>query len=145
MMKRSLVVTAVSMFVLLCSAQYLRAQRPWYRGNVLEIIRQLESDTDKFKTSLDKALDESHLNGTRAEDEINAFVKRFEEATDRLRNNAEDQQRAPRAAREVLNRGRSINRFVTSKRLGAGAEGDWARVKNDLDRLANAYYVRWRW
>ena len=145
MMKRSLVVTAVSMFVLLCSAQYLRAQRPWYRGNVLEIIRQLESDTDKFKSSLDKALDDSHLNGTRAEDEINAFVKRFEEATDRLRNNAEDQQHAPRAAREVLNRGRAINRFMTRNRLGANAEGDWARVRNDLGRLADAYYIRWRW
>ena len=145
MMKRSLVVTAVGMFVLLCSAQYLRAQRPWYRGNVLEIIRQLESDTDKFKSSLDKALDDSHLNGTRAEDEINAFVKRFEEATDRLRNNAEDQQHAPRSAREVLNRGRAINRFMTNNRLGAQAEGDWTRVKNDLNRLASAYYIRWRW
>lgn len=144
-MKRSLVVTAVGMFVLLCSAQYLSAQRPWYRGNVLEIIRQLESDTDRFKSSLDKGLDTSRLNGTRAEDEINAFVKRFEEATDRLRKNAEDQQHAPRAAREVLNRGRAINRFMTNKGLGATAEADWARVRNDLNRLADAYYIRWRW
>jgi hypothetical protein len=145
MMKRFLVVTAVGMLALLCSAQYLRAQRPWFRGNVLEIIRQLETDTDRFKTSVDKGLDDSRLNGTRAEDEINAFVKRFEEATDRLRNNADDQQNAPRAAREVLNRGRAINRFMTRNRLGAGAEGEWARVRNDLNRLADAYYIRWRW
>ena len=144
-MKRSLVVTAVSAMALLCSTQYVHAQRPWFRGNVLEIVRQLETNTDRFKTSLDKGLDDSRLNGTRAEDEINAFVKRFEEATDRLRNNAEDQQHAPRAAREVLNRGRSINRFMAKNRLGAAAEGDWARVRNDLNRLANAYYIRWRW
>jgi len=144
-MKRSVVVIAIGVFALLCSAEYSRAQRPWYRGNVLEIIRQLESNTDRYKTSLDKGLDDSQLNGTRSEDEINAFVKRFEEATDRLRNNAEDQRHAPRAAREVLNRGRSINRFMTNNRLGSVAEGDWARVRNDLNRLANAYYVRWRW
>jgi hypothetical protein len=144
-MKRSVVVIAIGMFALLCSAQDGHAQRQWFRGNVLEIIRQLETNTDRFKTSLDKGLDESRLNGTRSEDEVNAFVKRFEEATDRLRNNAEDQQHAPRAAREVLNRGRSINRFMTKNRLGAGAEGDWARVRNDLNRLANAYYIRWRW
>jgi hypothetical protein len=144
-MKRSVVVIAIGMFALLCSAHDAHPQRPWFRGNVLEIIRQLETNTDRYKTSLDKGLDESRLNGTRAEDEVNAFVKRFEEATDRLRNNAEDQQHAPRAAREVLNRGRSINRFMTKNRLGAAAEADWARVRNDLNRLANAYYIRWRW
>jgi len=144
-MKRSLLVIAVSALVLLCSAQYLRAQRPWYRGNVVEIVRQLESDTDRYKSSLDKALDRSSLNGTRSEDEINEYVKRFEEATDRLRNNAEEQEHAPKSAREVLNRGRAINRFMTTNRLGAAAEGDWARVRNDLNRLANAYYIRWRW
>ena len=144
-MKRSLVVVAIGMFALLCSAEFTSAQRPWYRGNVLEIIRQLETNTDRYKSSLDQGLDDSRLNGTRSEDEINAFVKRFEEATDRLRNNAEDQQHAPRAAREVLNRGRAINRFMAKNRLGARAEGDWTRVKNDLNRLANAYYIRWRW
>jgi hypothetical protein len=144
-MKRSLVVTAVSALALLCSAAHVRAQRPWYRGNVLEIIRQLETNTDRYKSSLDQGLDDSRLNGTKAEDEINAFVKRFEEATDRLRSNAEDQQHAPRAAREVLNRGRAINRFMAKNRLGARAEGDWTRVRNDLNRLANAYYIRWRW
>lgn len=145
MMKRSLVVIAIGMFVLLCSAQYLRAQRPWYRGNVVEIIKQLETDTDSYKSSLDRALDRSRLNGTRTEDEINGFVKEFEEATDRLRSRAEDQKHAPNAAREVLNRGRAINRFMVNNRLGADAEGDWARVRNDLNRLANAYYIRWRW
>jgi len=143
-MKRSLVVTAVSALVLLCSAQYLRAQRPWYRG-VLEIIRQLESDTDRYKSSLDKALDQSSLNGTRSEDEINNFVKRFEEATDRLRSHAEEQEHAPNSASEVLNRGRAINRFMTKHRLGTEAEGDWSRVRNDLNRLASAYNIRWRW
>lgn len=64
-MKRSLVVTAISALVLLCSVDHVRAQRPWYRGNVLEIIRQLETNTDRYKSSLDKGLDDSRLNGTK--------------------------------------------------------------------------------
>jgi len=98
-----------------------------------------------MKSSLDKALDRGRLNGTRTEDEINNFVKHFEEATDRLRDRAEDREHAPGAAREVLNRGRAINRFMSTHHLEAGAEGDWSRVRNDLSRLANAYYIRWRW
>jgi hypothetical protein len=144
-MKRSLVVTAVSMLVLVCSAQYSRAQRAWYRGNVLDIIRQLETDTDRFKSSLDKALDRSRLNGTQREDEINGYVKEFEQATDRLRNRAEDREHSPNLAREVLNRGRAINRFMNTHKLGGDAEGDWARVRADLNRLSAAYHIRWRW
>lgn len=121
------------------------AQRVWYRGNVREIIRELESDTDRFKGSLDTALDHSRLNGSRAEDEINGYVKRFEEATDRLRDRAEDREHAPNLAREVLNRGRSINAFMRSHRLGGRAESDWAQVRTDLNRLSNSYYINWRW
>jgi hypothetical protein len=144
-MKRSLALIAMSVLVLVGSAQYLTAQRPWYRGNVGEIIKDLESDTDQFKSSLDTALDRSRLNGTKTEDEINGYVKHFEEATDRLRNRSEDRNYAPGLAREVLNRGRAINRFMTTHQLGPNAEGDWARVRNDLNRLANAYFIRWRW
>jgi hypothetical protein len=123
-----------------------RAQRrPWYRGNVREIIRDLETDTDRFKGSLDHALDRSSLNGSRTEDEINDYVKKFEEATDRLRDRAEDRQAAPGLVRQVLDRGRSINVFMRRNRLGGEAESDWARVRSDLSRLANAYYVNWRW
>ena len=144
-MKRSLLVAAVSVLVVLSSTPRLQAQRQWYRGNVTDIIKQLESDTDRFKSSLDKALDHGRLNGSRTEDEINKYVKHFEEATDRLRDRAEDQQHAPGAAREVLNRGRAINRFMSTHRLGPVAEGDWSRVRSDLNSLANAYYIRWRW
>lgn len=120
-------------------------QRRWYRGNVREIIRQLETDTDQFKSSLDSALDRSTLNGTRAEDEINEYVKRFEEATDRLRERSEDREYAPNLAREVLNRGRAINGFMRTHRLGGRAESDWVRVRNNLNRLANSYSIGWQW
>lgn len=139
-----------SLFIGLCalvlsSVQISLGQRAWYRDNVREIIRQLETDTDRFKPSLDDALDHSKLNGSRTEDEINDYVKRFEEATDRLRDRAEDREYAPGLAREVLNRARFINTFMRTHRLGAKAETDWAEVRNDLNRLASSYYIRWRW
>jgi hypothetical protein len=142
-MKRFFVVTVVTAFVLLGSSHHVFAQR--FRGNVREIIRQLETDTDSFKSSLDRALDHSPLNGSRTEDEINGYVKHFEEATDRLRDRAEDHEYAPGLAREVLNRGRAINNFMSTHRLGKDAETDWARVRSNLNRLAAAYNLRWRW
>ncbi|HEY6660755.1 MAG TPA: hypothetical protein VI031_06425 [Pyrinomonadaceae bacterium] len=139
------VLLSASVLILLTATGDMLAQRRWYRGNVRGIIRQLESDTDRFKSSLDSALDRSTINGTRAEDEINEYVKQFEQATDRLRDRSDDRDFAPAAARAVLTRGRSINGFMRANRLGGRAESDWARVRNDLNKLSNSYYIGWRW
>ena len=145
-MKGTVLLIASAMMLLNTTVNSLAQRpRPWYRGNVREIIRQLETDTDNFKSSLDSALDSSNLNGTRAEDEINEYVKQFEEATDRLKSHSEDREYAPNAAREVLTRGRSINVFMRTHRMGGRAESDWAKVRNDLNRLSNSYYLGWKW
>lgn len=144
-MRRLLVLVAFASLTPCLFVESATAQRRWYRGNVRNIVRNLERDTDRFKGSLDSALDRSSLNGTREEDDINRYVREFEEATDRLRDRTEDREFAPGAAREVLNRGRAINVFMRMHRLGANAERDWAVVRNDLNRLANSYYISWRW
>lgn len=115
------------------------------RTNVRQIIRNLETDTDTFKGSLDRALDHSPLDGTRSEDEINEYVKQFEHATDKLKDKAEDQKYAPNLAREVLIRGRSINTFMRKHQLSQDANNDWARVRDDLTLLAHGYRINWRW
>ena len=123
----------------------LLAQRTVVRTNVQQIIRNLETDSDTFKRSLDRALDQSPLDGTRSEDEINEYVKQFEHATDKLKDKAEDQKYAPNLAREVLVRGRSINGFMRKHQLGQDADNDWARVRGDLTLLAHGYRINWRW
>ncbi|HSE22292.1 MAG TPA: hypothetical protein VLB68_11575 [Pyrinomonadaceae bacterium] len=115
------------------------------RTNVHQIIRNLETDTDTFKSSLDRALDHSPLDGTRSEDEINEYVKQFEHATDKLKDKAEDQKYAPSLAREVLVRGRSINSFMRKHQLGQDANNDWAKVRDDLTLLAHGYRINWHW
>ena len=133
---------ALSMLTLATNS---RAQRTnVVRTNVRQIILTLETDTDTFKSSLDHALDRSPLDGTRAEDEINEYVKQFEHATDKLKDRAEDNRYAPNLAREVLIRGRSINTFMR-KHLGGDAGTDWARVKQDLTLLAAGDKIHWRW
>lgn len=136
---------SVLILVTLLTMSTLAQRTTVIRTNVNQIIRNLETDTDTFKSSLDKALDHSALDGTQAEDEINEYVKQFEHATDKLKDKAEDQKYAPNLAREVLIRGRSINTFMRKHRLGGDAENDWARVRNDLSQLAAGYRINWRW
>lgn len=142
---------SVSILLTLSTTNYLAygnslAQRTSVvRTNVHQIIRNLETDTDTFKSSLDRALDHSPLDGTHSEDEINEYVKQFEHATDKLKDKSEDQKYAPNLAREVLVRGRSINSFMRKHQLSQDANNDWARVRDDLTLLARAYRINWRW
>lgn len=115
------------------------------REAVKEILRNLEQDTDRFKSSLDDALDHSKLDGTRTEDEINGYVRDFEAATDRLKSRYEDNGSAPNAAREVYRRSQYIDRFMRRYRLGARAEEDWRIVRRDLESLGRAFRFRVRW
>ena len=145
MMRRVINLALCWSLLLTLSTMNARAQRTTVvRTNVREIIRNLETDTDTFKSSLDHALDRSPLDGTRAEDEINEYVKHFEHATDKLKDRAEDHRYAPNLAREVLVRGRSINTFMRKHQLG-DAGNDWVRVRDDLTLLSHAYRINWRW
>ena len=117
----------------------------WYRGNLQDTIKRLEDDADRFEGQLDSDLDRSPMNGTYLEDQINGFVNQFEQAADRLKNRYDDQGYAPGLAREVLARGRDIDRFMRKHHTGNRSESDWLRVRSSLTRLASAYRIPWRW
>ena len=123
------------------------AQRPYRlsEGDVRGLIDRLERDSDQFRQSLDSSLDRSRLDGSRAEDRINDFVKDFEASTDRLKDRFDDDRSASATVQEVLERGARIDRFVTDHRLTGRAYDDWRRVRTDLDELASAYSVAWTW
>ena len=123
----------------------LTASAQWYRGNLKDILKRLEEDSDHFTKSLDNDLDHGPLNGTATEDEINRYVHEFEEATDHLKDRYDNPQQAPNLAREVLVRGRTIDQFMRRHRPGARSMSEWYRVRQSLDHVAYAYRIKWRW
>src|SRR6185295_3993449 len=70
-----------------CSAVMAQVVGQPYRlsdKDVEKIIHRIEQQSDRFRSSLDAALDKSRFNGTNREDDINAFVKDFYEKTKTL-------------------------------------------------------------
>jgi hypothetical protein len=125
-----------------------QAQRRAYRMSdrqVGELIRRVETDTDTFRRSLDLALDRSRVDGTNTEDNINAYVRDFETATDQLRSRFDSRQSVAADVENVLRQASNINSFILNTRLNARVERDWALVRTDLNALANAYSVAWNW
>jgi hypothetical protein len=115
------------------------------QSEVQNLIRRIETRTDSLSRNLVNALDRSAINGTAREDEINRLVRDFEYATDQLRTRVESRQSTTTDARGVLDRAALINRFLLSNRLDYRVEQDWQLLRADLDQLAVAFNLGWRW
>ncbi len=126
----------------------VEAQRRPSRMNdrqVGDLIRRVETSTDRFRASLDSALDRSRYDNTGAENNINGFVQSFEQATDRLRDRFNTRASVAADVEFVLQQAAAIDNFMTSNRLTRRAQDDWRLVRTDLDALARAYSVAWNW
>jgi len=113
---------------------------------VEQVIHRIENQSDKFRSALDAALDKSRLDGTRLEDDINAFVKEFYAQTKTLHDHFDNHKSTNADVQSVLDRAARIDDFMRHNRLKKrNAEKEWSKLKVNLDELARAYNVSWRW
>ena len=114
---------------------------------VEELIHRIETQSDVFRKSLDSALDQSRLDGTRREDDINAFVKEFYKETKQLHEHFDSHKSTTGDVQTVLNRAAQIDQFMHRNRLKRDREAqrEWLELRARLDELARLYNVNWRW
>jgi hypothetical protein len=131
---------------LMCLSLTAMAQQRSYRGtyqSVLQLIHRIEDRTDLFRNSLDATLDQSSLDGSRAEDNINLFVRDFDAAVSRLRERFGRRQSTAVDAQEVLNRAAAIDGFLRRRPVDARTQRAWSNLRLQLNQLATAYSVSW--
>jgi hypothetical protein len=112
---------------------------------VERLLDRIEKAADKFRESLDDALDKSRVDDSKFEEQVNRYVKEFENATDRLEKRFDDDKSAASDVEEVLSRAASINGMMSRFELTDRAQSDWRLLRNDLNELARAYNVVWEW
>jgi predicted glycoside hydrolase/deacetylase ChbG (UPF0249 family) len=112
---------------------------------VEDIIHRLESQSDRFRKSLDSALDKSRFDGTRREDDINVFVKDFYKETKTLHDHFDSHKSTTGDVQTVLDRAAQIDQFMGRNKLKKDAQKDWTVLRAYLDELARVYSVTWRW
>ena len=113
--------------------------------DVEKILRRIEQQSDRFRSSLDAALDKSRFNGSNREDDINSFIKDFYEQTKHLRQRFDKHQSTSPDVEAVLDRAARIDDFMSRNRLSSKAQNDWSTLRSNLDELASAYNVNWGW
>ena len=146
------IMAAVALFMVAlvstpAEAQYNRRGRGrgYTKAQVEQIIRRLENQSDRFVRSFDRSLDNSRVDGSRREDNLNQRARDLENAFDSLRLEFDrtDRYQDTRAqVSSVLNVAEDINRAVRNRRLRGNTENLWARVRTELNALASVYNLR---
>jgi YmgG-like glycine-zipper protein len=110
-----------------------------------QLVRRIDTSSNRFSASFLSALNRSRLNGTATEDEANRQLRALQDAIGRLRDDVSRGQASDQDAREVLAQAAYFNRFMIDNRLEARAGTDWNALKSNLDQLASAFNIAWNW
>ncbi|MDX6303958.1 MAG: hypothetical protein QOI77_927 [Blastocatellia bacterium] len=112
---------------------------------VARLLDRIKSKTNTFRDSLKKALNNSRLDRTQREENINDYVKAFEEETKRLDDHFDHHKSTVADVDSVMQRASRIWNFMALHPLDARVQSDWATLRADLELLANAYNIPWQW
>jgi hypothetical protein len=112
------------------------------KAQVKAVINRVEDRVDNFVSKYDDSLDKSKLNGSSREDWLMKRARDLEGATDELarefdRNDAWIENKDE--VRKCLNIATDINTNMNNYKFGAAAETNWARVRFELNTLADIY------
>lgn len=126
------------------SAQRRRESRDrmMSKAQVKNVINRVETRVDNFVRHYDRSLDNSRLNGSNREDWLNGRARQLESATDEL---AREFQRRDAwienkdEVRRCLNIAHDINKSIKNRRLSRDTENIWAKVRFELNTLADVY------
>jgi len=126
-------------------AQWRARSRQDDRVDVGRIINRVESHSDAFRRSVDRALDRSRLNGSRTEDQINAEVKQFEKEVDRLRgefDRRDSRDETRRNVERVLRQADEVNRIIRRSNFARDLDREWSQLRAELNTLAGVYKLK---
>ena len=112
------------------------------KSQVKSVISRVEDRVDNFVDKYDKSLDRSLLNGTSREDWLMNRARDLERATDELsrefdRNDQWIENKDE--VRKCLNIATDIDKNMRNYNFGAATELNWAKVRYELNTLADIY------
>ncbi|HEY0462130.1 MAG TPA: hypothetical protein VGC97_23550 [Pyrinomonadaceae bacterium] len=113
-----------------------------YNRNLESTIKNLKNRSKEFSRRLDRELDRSRYDSRNREDRLNDLADDFRRATERLDKEYDgrgDYRDSQDEARRVIQLGSQLDTALYRSRLNSNLQGDWNRIQQDLDVLANAY------
>ena len=112
------------------------------KAQVKAVINRVEDRVDNFVKHYDKSLDRSSLNNSNREDWLNKRAQDLESATDELAREFDRRDawiENKDEVRKCLNIASDIDKNMKNRRYSRDTETIWARVRYELNTLADVY------
>jgi len=141
-------VSAVFIMLMLADTGNAQRRRREARGlamtkaHVKAVINRVEDRVDNFVKNYDKSLDRSRLDGSSRENWLMNRARDLESATDELAREFDRRDawvENKDETRRCLNIASDIDRNMKNYRFGPATEGNWDRVRFELNTLADIY------
>jgi hypothetical protein len=126
-----------------------RGERQWQFEETTRIINDCEKRTNAFKGILRHALDESRLDHSGREKQLNRDAERLEDAMDHVGDSWNRDHNPGKTRRFVAGAiavSKDINKTMIKWHLNPEAEREWDAVRAELNRLAETFglqQIRW--
>jgi len=115
------------------------------KAEIDRVIRRVENQSDRFVRTFDRSLDNSRLDGTMREDNLNERARTLETELDSLRQEFDRTDRyldTRSQVSRVMSTAEGINTVVKRRRLGSNTERIWVQLRSELNSLASVYNLR---
>jgi hypothetical protein len=126
------------------TAQAQRTTTRTTRYQIDQVLRRVETDADRFRSSFSNAVNNSNIDNTRRERNGDVYVNDLATAVSQFRDRFNRRQATSADAQLVLDRATLVDSFLRRNQLGGQVDTDWTAVRADLNELATAYGIRWR-
>jgi hypothetical protein len=109
-----------------------------------QLVNRLNTRSATFSRNLRQDLNRN-FNDRYSADEVRRQLTDFETALVQFRNRVNSRQVASADVRNVLERAAYLDRFIADRNLSYQTENNWSTLRQDFDRLANAFNIAWNW
>ena len=106
-----------------------------------DLLGRIDTSTEHFVKSADKAMDKAGYDGSPREDELNTILKNLKSATSALRND-HSSENAKTDFITVVHYGVQIENFLKKYPLD-GVQEDWSALRSDMGELTTGFGITW--
>ncbi|HXD34876.1 MAG TPA: hypothetical protein VN643_27395 [Pyrinomonadaceae bacterium] len=144
--KRVIFMFILFVFLVICAnAQPQRTRNRKADRHITGILQRLQRNSEVFRSNLNLALVNRHINQTRPQNDINSFEASLMNAINLFRDNFSRGLAVPAEVQQILEGAELVNGFMARNRLNKRVQNDWATVRSDLNALASANDISWQW
>lgn len=107
-----------------------------------QLVQRINTRSTTFSRNLRLDLNRYNVGSS---NDIRSHLTQFESEIVQLRNRVNSRQSTSSDVHQLLEHAAFLNNFMTNRQLSYRTENNWTTLRQDIDRLANAYNIAWNW